>query len=278
MVNKPFNASAGAKGMPDRIPPEDRDKLIDDMVLKLRMSTNQAPPAPVTGWAALRAEWVKPSGVIPLMGLILSCAAGGLLMQQAVNDSTKANARQDTVLSEQTKALSDISRQLERASDLAEGRASQQREELLAWREWRKVVDAGLQTGRDVALEVSANKTRSEALDTRISRVVEMFQSTVKEIGQKQEQATRETNQKLERILIEQAQVRTRLEGRTGERPPFLESPTWRGLPGPFTLKASSRVPAFLRVLSGSGSSHFQPLSTALFSPHGVRIESYSAK
>lgn len=238
---------AGPDRMPDRIPAEDRDKLIDDMVLKLRMSTNQTPP-PV-GWGALRAEWAKPSGIIPLTGLIISCALGGIGLYNAIEANTKTNAAQAQI-------LEPLPRLIERLSDRMEAGEARQREELLAWREWRKSVDQSMQATRDNALASQANSTEIRGLDTRISRVVELFQSSVKEMGEKQDVASRETNQKLERILIEQAQVRTRLEGRTGDRPPFLESPTWRGLPDPFILKAVLR-PAFLRGWTGSARAPF---------------------
>ncbi|WP_020187775.1 hypothetical protein [Methylopila sp. 73B] len=217
------------------------DAISDTLQETMRRSQ---PPQP-TGWGALRAEWSKPSGIIPLAGLILSCALGGIGLYNAIEANTKTNAAQAQI-------LEPLPRLIERLSDRMEAGESRQREELLAWREWRKAVDQSMQATRDNALSSQSNSTEIKGLDTRISRVVELFQSTMKELAEKQEAATRETNQKLERILIEQAQVRTRLEGRAGAQPPFLESPTWRGFPDPFILRAVLR-PAFLRGWIGSG-------------------------
>lgn len=185
-------------------------------------------PPQNSGWQTIRTEWTKPAGVIPLCGLIAGCVIGGITLYNAVDVSAKANLRQDALLEAQTTTLAQITRQNERQGDRADVAESKQREELLAWREWRKTVDESLRDARDVSLEVAQNKTRAEALDTRISRVVELFQ-----------QMGKETNAKLERILIEQAEVKARLEARSREQtPPFDENRTLKGVLRPPFLRA----------------------------------------
>ncbi len=195
------------------------------------------------GWKGYAAEWVKPPVIIALIVTFVSVSGTVLYFRDTLRTAAEDNDRQDRSIENVSATLAPIPRLLERLTDRMDSTDSRQKEELLSWREWRKGVDDAVQASRDLALGQQANKTQIDGVDTRVSRVVEMFQ-----------QSNRETNSKLERILIEQAEVKARLEARLGARgePPFGQNQIWPyPIPAqPFSVRAGIGCPDWSPVVA----------------------------
>jgi hypothetical protein len=192
-----------------------------------------------SGWRAYAAEWMKPPVILSILVAMISISGLGLYFRDTLRTATENNDRQDQSLAGLSTTIAPLPRLIERLTDRMDAAENRQKEELLSWREWRKGVDESVQASRDLALAQQANKTQIESLDTRISRVVEMFQ-----------QANRETNAKLERILIEQAEVKARL-GQRGDQPaPFGQNQIWPyPTPDPFTLRTANDCRAWSPII-----------------------------
>jgi len=195
------------------------------------------------GWKGYAAEWVKPPVILAVLVSLISLGGMALYFRDTLRTAAEDNDRQDRSIDSITATLTPIPRLLERLTDRMDSTDSRQKEELLSWREWRKTVDEAVQASRDLALGQQANKTQIDGVDTRVSRVVEMFQ-----------QSNRETNSKLERILIEQAEVKARLEARLGARgePPFGQNQIWPyPIPAqPFSVRAEIDCPDWSPVVA----------------------------
>lgn len=109
---------------------------------------------------------------------------------------------------------------------------------------WRTGIEEKVRPLEQLGYRLGSSEKRADELEKRIDRISELWQKSDNRLSA------------IERDAAVTANILRRMEAKGQAQPPFLESPTWNGLPDPFILRAVLRH-GYLPDWSGRGSAPF---------------------